>query len=98
MSKDFDIFGHTVRLARPMATSLSQKNDGRGLGVAEVREDCPLVHGDACCREEAAVFGLCNKGAYDRYAGRVGGDGVVDGVVGEEGRCVVAHVMGRASD
>jgi hypothetical protein len=106
----FDIFGHTVRLARPMATSLSQKisgwgwprfvriGGGRGLGVAEVREDCPLVHGDASCREEAAVFGLRDKGAYDRDAGRVGGDGVVDGIVGEEGRCVVAHVMGRASD
>ncbi len=25
MSKDFDIFGHTVRLARPIATSFSQK-------------------------------------------------------------------------
>ncbi len=32
------------------------------------------------------------------YAGRVGGDGVVDGVVGKEGRRVVDHVMGRASD
>ncbi len=98
MSKDFDICGHTVRLARPMATSLSQKMTVGGLGVAEVGEYCPLVHGDACCREEAAVFGLRDKGAYDRYAGRVGGDGVVDGVVGEEGRCVDAHVMGRASD
>ncbi len=58
--------------------------------MAEVGEDCPLVRGDACCREEAAVFGLRDKGADDRYAGRVGGDGVVDGVVGEEGRRVVA--------
>ncbi len=47
--------------------------------MAEVREDCPLVDGDACCREEAAVFGLRNEGAHDRNAGRVGGDGVVDG-------------------
>jgi hypothetical protein len=95
MSKDFDIFGHTVRLARPMATSLPQKIT---VGVAEVREDCPLVHGDASCRKEAAVFGLSDKGAYDRDAGRVSGNGVVDGIVGEEGRRVVAHVMGRASD
>ncbi len=98
MSKDFGIFGHTVQLARPMATSLPQKNNSRGLGVVEVREDCPLVHGDASCRKEAAVFGLSDKGAYDRDAGRVGGDGVVDGIVGEEGRRVVAHAMGRASD
>ena len=66
--------------------------------MAEVRQDCPLVDGDACCREEAAVFGLRDEGAHDRDAGRVGGDWVVDGVVGEEGRRVVAHVMGRASD
>jgi hypothetical protein len=66
--------------------------------VTEVREDGPLVHGDACCREEAVVFGLRYEGAHDRDAGRVGGDGVVGGVVGEEGRRVVAHVMGRASD
>ncbi len=66
--------------------------------MAEVGEDCSLVHGDARCHEEAAVFGLRDKGAYARYAGRVCGDGVVDEVVGEEGRCVVAHVMGRASD
>ncbi len=66
--------------------------------MAEVGEDCPLVHGDACCCEEAAVFGLSDKRAYDRDASRVGGDGVVDGAVGEEGRRVVAHVVGRASD
>ena len=66
--------------------------------MAEVRQDCPLVDGDACCREEAAVFGLRDEGAHDRDAGRVGGDWVVEGVVGEEGRRVVAHVMGRASD
>ncbi len=66
--------------------------------MAKVREDCSLVDGDACCREEAAVFGLRDEGAHDRDAGRVGGDGVVDGVVGEEVRRVVAHVVGRASD
>jgi hypothetical protein len=66
--------------------------------VTEVREDCSLVHCDACCHEEAAVFGLRDEGAHDRDTGRVDGDGVVDGVVGEEGRRVVAHVMGRASD
>ncbi len=32
MSKDFDIFGHTVRLARPIATSLSQKITVGGWG------------------------------------------------------------------
>ncbi len=66
--------------------------------MAEVCEDCPLVHGDVICRKEAAVFGLSDKGAYDRDAGRVGGDGVVDRIAGEESRRVVAHVMGRASD
>jgi hypothetical protein len=80
MSKDFDIFGHTVRLARLIATSLSQKNNGCGLGVAEVREDVPLVDDDACCREEAVVFSLRDERAHDENAGRVGGDGVVDGV------------------
>ena len=74
MSKDFDIFVHTVRLARPMATSLSQKMTVAGWGD------------------------LGWPGWPDRDAGRVGGDGVVDGVVGEECRRVVAHVMGRASD
>ncbi len=81
-----------------MATSLSQKNNGRGLGVTEVREDGPHIHGDACCRKKAAVFGLRDEGAHDRDAGRVGEDGVVDGVGGEKGCRVVAHVMGRASD
>ncbi len=79
MSKDFDIFVHTVRLARPMATSLSQKMTVAGWGD------------------------LGWPGWPDRDAGRVGGDGVVDGVVREEGRrvvahVVVAHVVGRASD
>ncbi len=32
MSKDFDIFGHTVLLARPIATSLSQKITVAGWG------------------------------------------------------------------
>ncbi len=61
MSKDFDIFGHTVRLARPIATSLSQNKYCCGLGVAEVGEDVSLVDGDAGSREEAAVFGLCDE-------------------------------------
>jgi hypothetical protein len=26
--------------------------------VSEVGEDIPLVDGDACCREEVAVFGI----------------------------------------
>ncbi len=85
MSNDFDIFGHTVRLARPIATPLSQKNNGCGLGVVEVREDVPLVDGGACCREEAAVFCLRDERTHDVNAGRVSGDGVVDGVVREEG-------------
>jgi hypothetical protein len=96
MSKVFDIFGHTVRLARPIATSL--KNYGCGLGVAEVSEDVSLVDGDRGSHEEAAVFGLRDEGANDRDAGRVGGDGVVDGVVREEGHRWTAHVMGGASD
>ncbi len=74
MSKDFDIFGHTVRLARPIATSLSQKKYGCELGVAEVGEDVALVDGDAGSHEEATLFGLRDEGANDRDAGRVGGD------------------------
>jgi hypothetical protein len=66
--------------------------------VAEVGEDVSLVDGDAGSREEAAVFGLRDEGANDRDAGRVGGDGVVDGVVREEGHRWTAHVMGGASD
>jgi hypothetical protein len=30
--------------------------------MAEVHEDVPLVDGDACCREEAAVFGPHDEG------------------------------------
>ncbi len=36
--------------------------------------------------------------AYDRNAGRVGGDGVVDGLFGEEGHRWAAHVVGGPSD
>ncbi len=49
------------------------KNHGRGLGVTEVREDCPLVHGDGRCREEAAVFGLRDKGARQGWEQSRGG-------------------------
>ena len=66
--------------------------------MSEVGEDIPLVDGDACGREEAAVLGLRDERADDRDAGRVGGDGVVDGSVREEGHRWTAHVMGRASD
>jgi hypothetical protein len=66
-------------LARPIATSLSQKNDGCGLGLVEVRKDISLVDGDATSREEAAVFGLRDERTHDKYASRVGGDGVIDG-------------------
>jgi hypothetical protein len=65
--------------------------------VAEAREDCPLVDCDACSREEVAVFGLSDERAYDRDAGGVGGDGLVDGVGGEEVHRVVAHVVVEAS-
>ncbi len=66
--------------------------------MAEVGEDVALVDGDAGSREEAAVFGLRDEGANDRDAGRVGGNGVIDGVVREEGHRWTAHVMGEASD
>ncbi len=49
-------------------------------------------------REEAAVFGLRDEGANDRDAGRVDGDGLVDGVVREKGHRWTSHVMGGASD
>ncbi len=48
--------------------------------MAEVGKDISLVDGDAGSREEATVFGLRDEGTHDRYAGRVGGDGVVDGL------------------
>ena len=66
--------------------------------MSEVGEDVAFVDGDACCREEAAVFGLRDEGSNDRDAGRVGGDGVVDGVVREEGHRWTANIMGGASD
>jgi hypothetical protein len=65
MSKDVDIFGrHKVQLANLGHLKYAICNCdlivteyyGWGLGVAEVREDDLLVDGDACCREEAAVF------------------------------------------
>ncbi len=36
--------------------------------MSEVGEDIPLVDGDACGREEAAVFGLRDERADDRDA------------------------------
>ncbi len=66
--------------------------------MAEVSEDVAFVDGDACGREETAVFGLRDERTHDRDAGRVGGDGVVDRVVREEGHRLAAHVMGGASD
>ena len=66
--------------------------------MSEVGEDIPLIDGDACGREEAAVLGLRDERADDRDAGRVGGDGVVDGAVREEGHRRASHVMGGASD
>ncbi len=66
--------------------------------MAEVCKDVAFVDGDACCREEAAVFGLRDERANDRDAGRVGGDGVVDRAVREEGHRLAAHVVGGASD
>ena len=66
--------------------------------MPEVGEDIPLVDRYSGRREEAAVLGLRDEGADDRDAGRVGGDGVVDGVVREEGHRWTAHVMGGASD
>jgi hypothetical protein len=62
------------------------------LGVAEVSK------GDACSREETAVFGLHDERTQDGNASRVGGDGVVDGVVHEEGHRWASHVVGGASD
>jgi hypothetical protein len=70
--------------------------------MAEVCKDIPLVDGDASSGpsswEEATVFGLRDERAHDRDAGRVSGDGVVDGVVREEGHRWTAHIMGGASD
>jgi hypothetical protein len=66
--------------------------------VAEVGEDIPLVDSDSDSREEAAVLGLRDERTNDRDAGRVGGDGVVDGAVREEAHRWTAHVMGGASD
>ncbi len=66
--------------------------------MAEVGEDIPLVNSDSDSREETAVLGLRDERTNDRDAGRVGGDGVVDGVVREEGHRWTAHVMGGASD
>ena len=58
--------------------------------MSEVGEDISLVDGDASGREEAAVFGLRDERADDRDAGRVGGDGVVDGLMGPSARKVIA--------
>ena len=66
--------------------------------MTEVGEYVAFVDGDSGGRKKATVLGLGDERTYYRDAGRVGGDWVVEGVVGEEGRRVVAHVMGRASD
>jgi hypothetical protein len=55
------------------------------LGVTEVGEYVAFVDGDSGGRKEAAVLGLGDERTYYRYSGRVGGDGVVDGTVREEG-------------
>jgi hypothetical protein len=41
---------------------------------------------------------LRDERTNDRDASRVSGDGVVDGVVREEGHCWTTHVMGGACD
>ena len=66
--------------------------------MTEVGEYVPFVDGDSGGRKEAAVLGLGDERSYDRYSGRVGGDGVVDGTVREEGHRGASHVMGGASD
>jgi hypothetical protein len=56
--------------------------------VTEVGEYVAFVDGDSGGRKEAAVLGLGDERTYDRDSGRVGGDGVVDGPVREEGQWV----------
>ena len=57
---------------------------GRGLGVAHVGQNLPLVGCNAGGGEGAGVLCLRHEGADDRDAGAVGGDGVVGwGIIGD---------------
>ena len=53
--------------------------------MTEVGEYVPFVDGDSGGRKKATVLGLGDERTYHRDPGRVGGDGVVDGPVREEG-------------
>ena len=66
--------------------------------MTEVGEYVTFVDGDSGGRKKATVLGLGDERTYHRDPGRVGGDGVVDGPVREEGHRWTAHVVGRASD
>ena len=57
---------------------------GRGLRVAKVGQDLPLVGCDAGGGKGAGVLRLRHEGADDGNAGAVGGDGVVEGCGVEE--------------
>ena len=54
--------------------------------MAEVGEYVSFVDGDSGGRKKAAVLGLGDERTYDWDAGRVGGDGVVDGKRQDEPR------------
>ncbi len=53
------------------------KDRGRGLRVAHVGQDLPLVGCNADGGKGAGILCLRREGADDGYAGAVGGDGVV---------------------
>jgi hypothetical protein len=55
------------------------------LGVTEVGEYVTFVDGDSGGRKKATVLCLGDERTYHRDPGGVGGDGVVDGAVREEG-------------
>ncbi len=57
------------------------KQRGGGLGVAHVGQDCAFLCRDAGGGVQASVLRLRDKGTYNRDAGGVAGDGLVDPVI-----------------
>ncbi len=72
------------------------KQRGGGLGVAHVSQDFVFLCRDAGSGVQASILRLRNKGTYNRDAGGVAGDGVVDPVI-VIGEHEVAQATGDAA-
>ncbi len=72
------------------------KQRGRGLGMAHVGQDFAFLCRDAGSGVKASVLRLRDKGTYNRDAGGVAGDEVIDPVI-VVGETEVAQATGDAA-